>query len=80
MKDLAMFSLKLMFFILVSLGKLQQSICSCICLAYAIVNLEIVSRELLGLADLSRAQSFHIYEATKVIIICKDKDLMLTLF
>ena len=80
MKDLAILSLELLFLILTFLEKPQQSICSCICLTLAIVNSEIVSRELLGLADLSGAQALCIHETTEVIVIRKDENLMLATF
>ena len=80
MKDSATFSSELIFFILASLRKPQQSICSCICFALAVVNLKMVLEELSGLVDLSRAQTLHIYEATKVVVICEDKHLVLATF
>ena len=39
-----------------------------------------VSRELLGPADLSRAQAFCIYETTEFIVVRKDENLMLASF
>ena len=39
-----------------------------------------VLRELLGPADLSGAQAFRIHETTEVIMVRKDKNLMLTTF
>ena len=39
-----------------------------------------VSRELLGPADLSGAQAFRIHETTEVIMVCKDENLMLAAF
>ena len=80
MKDLAILNLQLVFIILSSLRKPQQIICSCICLALAIINLKMVSQEPLGLADLSRAQTLCIYETTEVIMGYKDENLMLAAF
>ena len=80
MKNLAIFSLKLIFFILVSLQKPRQSICSCICFALAIINLKIVSEEFLGPVDLSGAQTLCIHEAMKVVVVCKNKQLILATF
>ena len=42
-----------------------------------IVDSEMVLGELLGPADLSRAQTLYIHEMTEVIIFRKDKNLML---
>ena len=39
-----------------------------------------VLREFLGPAELSRAQILHIYEITEVIIVHKDKNLILAAF
>ena len=80
MKDSAILSLELILLILVFLEKPRQSICSCICFALAIVDLKIVSKELLGSADLSGAQTLCIHETTEVIMIRKDENLMLATF
>ena len=80
MKDLAILSSELLFFILASLEKLRQSICSRICLILAIVDLEVVSRKFLSPTDLSGAQALQIHETTEVIVIRKDENLMLTAF
>ena len=80
MKDLAILSLELIFFILAPLRKPRQSICSCIRLTLAIVDSEMVSRELLGLADLFGAQALRIHETTEVIVVRKDENLMFTTF
>ena len=39
-----------------------------------------VSKKLLSLADLPRAQIFYIYEVTKVVIIYENKHLILETF
>ena len=80
MKDSAIFSSKLFLLILTSLWKPRQSICSRICLTLAIVDLEMVLRELLGQADLSGAQALCIHETTEVIVVRKDNNLILTAF
>ena len=45
-----------------------------------IVDLEMVLRELLGLADLSRAQVLCSHETTEVIVVRKDENFMLATF
>ena len=80
MKDLAIFSLKFIFFILFYLQKPQQSNCSYICFVPVVVNLKMVSEKLLGLVDLSRAQTFCIHEVTKVVVIYEDKHFVLAIF
>ena len=80
MKNSAILSLELIFLILASLEKPQQSICSCICLVLAIINSKMVSGEFLGPIDLFGAQTLYIHEILDVIVVCKDKNLMLATF
>ena len=80
MKDSAILSSELLLLILASLRKPRQSICSRIRLTLAIVDSEVVSRELLGPADLSGAQALRIHETTEVIVVRKDENLMLAAF
>ena len=80
MKDSAILSSELILLILASLGKPRQSICSCICLALAIIDSKVITRELLGPTDLSGAQALRIHESTKVILVREDEDLMLAAF
>ena len=49
-------------------------------LALSIIDAEVVVRELLGPTDLSEAQAFCIHEATKVVVVCEDKNLVLATF
>ena len=80
MKNLAIFSLELIFFILASLQKPRQSIYNCICFALAVVDSKMVLEELLGTADLSRAQALCIHKATKIVVVCEDEHFMLATF
>ena len=80
MKDSAILSLEHLLLILASLWNPRQSICSRICLTLAIVDSEMVSRELLGPTDLSGAQALRIHETTEVIVVRKDKNLMFATF
>ena len=80
MKDLAILSLELILLILVSLEKSKQNIYSRICLALAIIDLKIITRELLDPIDLSGAQALCIHETTKIIMVRKDENLMLAAF
>ena len=63
MKNLSVLSLKLFFFIFVSLRKLRQCICSPIRLALTIINPKMIPGELLGPTDLPGAQTLCIHEA-----------------
>ena len=80
MKDLAILSSKLIFLIPALLEKPRQSICSRIRLALAIIDLKVITKELLGPMDLSGALALCIYETTEVIMVHKDENLMLAAF
>ena len=80
MKNSAILSSELIFLILTSLGKSWQSICNSICLALAIIDLEMVSKELLSSTNLSGAQALCIHVVTGVIVVSKDENLMFSAF
>ena len=80
MKDLAILSFELIFFILSFLKKSQQSIYSFICLVLAIIDLKMVSKELLGQIGLLGAQTPCIYKTTEIIMVHHDKNLMFAAF
>ncbi len=65
---------------LASVGEARQGICRSISLSLTIIDLEVISRELLGPVNLTRAQAFCIYESTEVIIVSKDEDLVFAAF
>ncbi len=75
-KNLGVIISESLFLGLVSLGEARQGISYSISLFLTIIDLQVVWRELLGPADLTRAQAFRIYESTEVIIISKDEDLL----
>lgn len=82
MKNLSILNLQGFFLALASLREAGQSISSSISFASAVIDLEMVSRELLGPADLSRVQALCIdermKEPMKVVVIREHKNLMLT--
>ncbi len=78
MKNLNIFILERFFLGLASLGEARQNISCSSSFSLSIIDLEELSRELLGLADLTRAQSFCIHESTEVIMVSKNKDLVFT--
>lgn len=41
-----------------------------------IIDLEVISREFLGLADLTRTQALHIHKLMEVVVVGKNKDLI----
>ncbi len=76
MKNLGIFIFESFFLDLASLGEARQGISRSISLSLTIINSKVVSRELWGPAELTRAQAFCIHELTKFIIVSKDEDLI----
>ncbi len=80
MKNLGVLISESLFLGLASLGEASQSISRSISLFLTIIDSEVVLRELLGPADLTRAQALCIYELTEIIMVIKDKDLVFVAF
>ena len=55
----------------------RQGIGSSVSFALTIVDLEVVTRELLGPADLSGAQTLCLHEPTEVVVVDKHENFML---
>ncbi len=80
MKNLEVLISDSFFLGLTSLREAKQGISCSISLSLTIVDVKVISRELLGPADLTRAQTLCIHELAEVIIINKDKDLAFAAF
>ncbi len=80
MKNLSVLISERFFLGLASLGEARQSISRSISFSLTIIDSEVVSRELLGLADLTRAQAFRIHESMEVIMVSKNEDLVFAAF
>ncbi len=80
MKNLSILILERFLLGLASLEEARQSISRSISFSLTTIDSEVVSRELLGLADLTRAQAFRIHESTEVIMVSKDEDLVFAAF
>ena len=80
MKNSSVLSSKLFSFILVSLRKSRQCICSPICLALTIINPKMIPEEFLGPTDLPGAQTFRIYKTAKVVVIGEHENFVLATF
>ncbi len=80
MKNLGVLISESPFLDLASLGEARQGISHSISLSLIIIDSKVVSKELLGPADLTRAQAFRIYESTQIIIVSKDEDLVFVAF
>ena len=80
MKNLGILISESFFLGLASLGEMRQGISRSISFFLTIIDSEVVSRELLGPADLTRAQAFCIHESTEVIMVSKDEDLVFAAF
>ncbi len=80
MENLEVLIFESFFLGLTSLRKARQSISCNISLSQIIIDTKVVSRELLRLADLIRAQTLCIYESAEVIMVNKDKNLIFAIF
>ncbi len=80
MKNLSILSSKVFFLALTSLRKAGKSVSSSVCLVLAIIDPEVVSRELLSSPSLSGAQALRIHESPEVVVVSKDEDLVFAAF
>ncbi len=80
MKNLGVLISKSVFLDLASLREAKQGISCSISLSLTIVDSKVVSRELLGSADRTRAQTLRIHKLTKVIMVSKDRELVFAAF
>ena len=80
MKNLGILILECFFLSLTFLWEVRQGIRRSISHSLTVFNSKMVSRELLGPADLTRAQAFHIYKSTEVIMVSENKDLVFAAF
>lgn len=80
MKDLSILISEYFFFGMTFLRKVREDINYSIDSFLTIIDLNMVSREFLGLSDLMRIQAFYIYKFVEVIIVNKNKDLIFTVF
>ncbi len=78
MKNLEILISESFFLGLASLEEVRQGISRSISLFLTIIDLEVVSRELLGPTDLTKAQAFCMHESTEVIMVSKAEDLIFT--
>ncbi len=80
MKNLSIFILEHFFLSLAFIEEVRQNISRSINFFLIITNSEVISKKLLSLTNLTKAQTFHIYELTEVIIVSKDKHLVFAAF
>ena len=80
MEDLGVLSLKLFFLIMAPLREAREGVCSTVCLALTIIDLEVVTREFLSPADLSEAQTLCVHKPTEVVMVDKHQDFVLAIF
>ena len=79
-KNLGVFSSKLIFFIITLLRGVKKSVYISIYFALIVGDLKMIPKKLLGLADLIRAQALCFHKSTKVVMISQDKDFILVTF
>ena len=77
MQNFDILGLEGLFFFCTLLRVLRQGVSSFISFTLTIVDLEVVTREFFGPADLFGAQILRIYEPAEVVVISKHKDFML---
>ena len=75
MKNLGILIFESFFLSLVSLREARQGISRNICLSLMIIDMEVVSRKLMGPTDLAKAQALGIHELIEVIIVSNNKNL-----
>ena len=80
MKNLEILICENSFFSLASLREARHSISRNIYFFIIKIDLKVISRELLSLANLTRSHILDIYKLTMIIIINKDKDLIFIAF
>lgn len=76
MKNFSVFISKHFFLVLTSLGGVEKGVCSRICLFFAIINAEVLSREFLDSTNFSKVETLSIYKLLEVIVSSKDKNLI----
>ncbi len=72
MKNFSILISECFFLGLASLGEARQSISRSISFSLTVIDLEVVSREFLGPADLAGAQTLRIHESTGVVVVSED--------
>ena len=80
MEDLDVLDAEGVFLFCTLLGVLRQGISNFVSLALTIIDSEVVTREFLGPTDLPEAQTLCVHESTKVVVVCKDEDLVFAIF
>ncbi len=80
MEDLGVLISESLLLGLASLEEAKQGIRRSISLFLTIIDLKLVSRQLLGPADLTRTQTFCIHKSTEVIMVSKDENLVFAAF
>lgn len=80
MKNMRMLISESFFLGLGSLGKARQGISSRISLSLIIIDSDMISREFLCPANLTKTQTFCMYELAEVIMVSKDKDFIFIAF
>ena len=76
MQNLDVLRLEGLFLLSTPLRVLRQEIGSSVSLSLTIVDLKVVTRELLGSADLSGAQTFRVHEPVEVVVVGKHENFM----
>ena len=76
MQDFDIFGAEGFFFLCTLLKVSRQGISSSVSLFLTIIDLEMVTKEFLGLANLPRDQTLYVYEPAEVVVVGKYEDFM----
>lgn len=79
-QDFDVLGLKGLFFFRTLLRVSRQGVNGFICHALTIIDLKMVIREFWSLTNLSKAQTFRVYESIEVVVVGKYKDFILRPF
>lgn len=79
-ENLQNFGLKSSFFFGILLKISRKNISSSISFILIIINLKVVLKQLLNLPNLPKIQFFYIHKAKQIVVICKSKNLIFTIF
>lgn len=80
MKNLGILIFESLFLGLALLTEARQGINRNISFFLTIIDLNVISKQFLGLVDLAKAYFLHIYYSTEIVMIIKDEDLVFATF
>lgn len=80
MKNISILISQSFFLSLASLEKIKQGISCNISFFFTIIDMKVILKEFLGLADLTKTQVLYIHKLLEVFMISKDENLIFVVF